>query len=196
MPEEVHHTPPPHGTVQASTPEATRRAAAAMGGAGDSPPQRHPGMEPEMAWRAKPVEAFSPAVPPQADTATLPFTHIVVLHTSVDDWRKGQVVAVAAAKPGVDWSRLIGLRAVRPATPEESVQDRVTIQDEPGVMPTLEKALMDRGREVEILQQRLFEANEANRRLRSQPPMPMAPVPMIDPKLLLDKDRAIEDLRR
>src|SRR5262245_127000 len=102
----------------------------------------------------------------------------VVLHSAVDGWTQGEVVAGAALGEAKD--RLLGLKAIRHASAEEAGQSRVDVSGVPLALSPLALAeLAAKDADIERLTQQVAAMQERSRSaaaLATSAPPPVAPL--------------------
>jgi hypothetical protein len=125
--------------------------------------------------------------------------HFVVQHGSLGGrWSQGEVFHKKALHPDADIERLLRIGAVRPADEREAAMGQATPQgaDTPQGQ-SYEVMTADLRRENQQLQQQVAQLKDDLRQAKQAPPAGAAPaVQGVDPRLVAEKDRAIEDLTR
>src|SRR5262245_41365762 len=102
----------------------------------------------------------------------------VVLHSAVGDWTQGEVISGAAL--GEAKERLVGMKAVRPASAEEAGQSRVDVSGVPlALSPLALAALSAKDADIERLTQQVAAMQERARSaaaLATSAPPPAPPL--------------------
>jgi hypothetical protein len=125
--------------------------------------------------------------------------HFVVLHGSLGGrWSQGEVFHRQALHPDADVERLLRIGAVRPADEREAAVGQATPQGAGTPQAqSYEVMTADLRRENDRLQKEVSQLKDDLRAAKQAPPAGAAPAPQgVDPKLVAEKDRAIEDLAR
>lgn len=125
--------------------------------------------------------------------------HFVVLHGSLGGrWSQGEVFHRKALHPDADLERLLRVGAIRPADEREAAVGQATPQGAGTPQAqSYEVMTADLNRKNQQLEQQVAQLKDDLRAAKQQPPAGAAPtVQGVDPKLIAEKDRVIEDLTR